>query len=96
MPARVVAVGAYYRLLAIESAHVETKAIVTVIEAKLNEKSDKLLLLEQKQETMKALDNMTQSNSVKALERIESELKLMQADVKDIRNTQAQMMTSVR
>lgn len=70
------------------------KGTVTVIEAKLNDKSDKIILLEQKQETMRALDNVAQNASAKALERIENDLKVMQADVKEIRTKQIQILNT--
>lgn len=95
MPAIVVAVGMYFRVSSLEEANKKLTVEHALFDAKLTEKSDKILLLEQKTENMKALDALTQTNSSKALERIETELKAMQADVKEIRAKQLVMFNAV-
>lgn len=93
-PAIVLGVGMYFRMEALEKSHDKVNVEVDILKLKLTDKSDKILLLEQKQETMKALDAVSQNNSMKALERIETELKLIQTDVKDIRAKQTQVMST--
>lgn len=92
-PAILVGFGMYYRMGAMETAQTELHSTVTVLSAKLLEKSEKILMLEQKTENMKALDTLEKSATVKTLERIEGDIKMMQADVKDIRAKQATMMS---
>ncbi len=91
MPALVIGVGMYFRIAAVEDTNRQLKVEHMALEVKMSDKSDKILMLEQKTENMKALDALTQTNSAKALERIEVELKSMQADVKDIRAKQLVM-----
>lgn len=93
VPALIVAFGMYFRMGAMETEQHELKNTVTGLTAKVLEKSEKLMQLENKTENMKALDTLEKSATVKTLERIEGDIKLMQADVKDIRAKQTTMMS---
>lgn len=94
MPAIILAVAMYFRVASLEEANRQARVELMAVQTKLSDKSDKILLLEQKTEQMKALDAMTQTNAAKALERIEVELKSMQADVKEIRAKQLAMFNA--
>lgn len=93
IPALIVGFGMYFRLGTMETNQLELKNTVTVMQAKLSEKSDMIMMLQNKTENMKALDVLEKSATVKTLERIEGDIKMMQADVKDIRAKQATMMS---
>lgn len=92
MPAIIVGVSMYFRVASLEDTQVDQKRVITSLESKLNDKSDRILLLEQEQKSTQALNTVAHINAAKALERIENDLKVMQADVKEIRSKQAQLV----
>lgn len=94
VPAILVGFGMYFRMGTMEKEQHELKNTVNVVQAKLSEKSDMILMLQNKTENMKALDTLEKSATVKTLERIEGDIKLIQADVKDIRAKQTTMMST--